>query len=156
MLRTSAITLLSALLLSGCASQTESAPAATATVKTVTLAVGAVSWKNLDGSGGSCAEGLEIADFWKDRAPVNVYDDATGDLLASSVLSVNEEDPGNRICGYSTDDVAVPEVANYRFVFDGRHSVTRSAADLKIAAQEMSDRLGFEFAELYFVEEVGN
>ena len=120
-----------------------------------TLRIAAVSWKSEDGSGGKCATGLAVADFLRDQAPVRVYDDATGDVLAETLLIAGDDDSTIRTCGYSSDDLLVPEVATYRFVFDGRHSVTKSKADLQIAATEMADRLGFEFADLYFTEEIG-
>lgn len=155
-----------ALLIAGCSSQstdsTADSPATPSASSTSTgageasllLNVFAVSWKTGDGASESCSGGLTDSSFWFEQSSLNIYDEATGDQLLSTTLTAEEASAGGA-CNYAVDDLLITEVPNYRFVFDGRHSVTKSLADLKIHAQELNDRLGFKVSDLSFIDEVG-
>lgn len=152
------------LLLTGCsgsapdpsaAESTLASVAATSTDEGLTLHVHAISWLGNGDQQASCAEGLSDSSFWFQDSPLSIYDDTTGERLIQTTLAAEVSATGDA-CNYSAYDLRIAEVANYRFVFDGRHSVTKSLVDLKILAQELNDQLGFTSADLNFVEEVGS
>lgn len=75
-----------------------------------------------------------IGDYLKQGASIRVYDESTGDLLASGTLTAAiDPDYG---CAYSLDNLEVPRVDWYRTVIDGTKTIVSSVVDLKVAAVE--------------------
>jgi hypothetical protein len=84
-------------------------------------------------------------------ASVRVYDESTGDLLASGTLNAADAPTG---CAYSLDNLKVPLVDTYRKVIDGRmkRTIVSSAVDLKVAASEMNAQDYSFMADLFLTK----
>lgn len=84
-------------------------------------------------------------------ASVRVYDESTGNLLASGVLNAADDPIG---CAYSLDNLKVPLVDTYRTVIDGnsQRTIVSSVVDLKVAASEMNAQDYSFMADLFLTK----
>jgi hypothetical protein len=143
-------------LLTGCTSSKSDIPAPTKTVKDQVLDIAFVAWKTSSEAPNSCAQGPEVADFLDGGATVRVYDNSTGELLASGVLKAfNGDYAGVKGCRYELSGLKVPFVETYRTVIDGRHTVISTAVELKVNAQEFTVNPDYPQFDLFLIKEFG-